>query len=262
MVTGAARGIGAAAARALAARGAGVVLLDVAEAPLRALAAELGPRVVGAETVDVGSSVDVERVASALRGRGAGVDVLINNAGVYAHGALLDVADVDFAWSMGVNVGGVVRCCRAFVPLMAGRAGAQVVNVLSEFGVLPMPGKGAYCAAKAAGFMASAVLRSELRARGVTVTEFVPPAVATGLLASARTTDRRALEREGRVLARHAVPVERVAAALVGAVERPRRRVACGCTARAVMAGMRVAPGLTAWAARKAVERMHGPEGE
>lgn len=256
VVTGAAGGIGASTARALADLGGSLVLLDSSNASLRSVAAELGDRVLLARCVDVRSSSDLSGVADALRGIGMGVDALINNAAVYAQGPLLDLPEGDFEWCVDVNLHGLVRCCRAFVPLMAGRAGAHVVNVLSEFAWLPFPNKASYCVSKCAAAMASACLRTELGAKGVRVSDFVPPAVDTGLVRNARGADAAALARETEVVRAHGKPADAVGRAIARLIRRPRDANYFGLMPRLAVLAARLAPSFARRAAARAAAKM------
>lgn len=254
VVTGAARGIGAAAAKAIATAGGRLVLIDVHGEGLARVASECGASVELARVADVRDGAALAAVASAIASRGGAIDVLVNNAAVYAQGPLLELPEGAFERCVDVNLHGLVRCCRAFLPLLTRRPGGQIINVLSEFAWLPFPNKASYCVSKSAAAMASACLRGELAGRGVRVTDFVPPAVETGLVGEAPAVDPAAQAREVDVVRRHAIPAERVATALVGAIRRPRDRVVCGAMPRAAILAARLAPEFTRrWAFRAAV---------
>lgn len=256
VLTGAANGIGAATARRLASAGARLVLLDVDQVQLAALATELGPAVAIARAIDVRDTKGLQQLALELVTQGVTLDVLVNNAAVYAQGPLLSMPLADFEWCLEVDLLGYLRCCRAFVPLMRAERRPQIVNVLSEFAVLPFPDKGAYCVAKAAARMLSACLRTELRPHGIVVTDFVPPAVDTGLVGKARTADPMALAREAAVVRAHAHPAATVAAALCAAIARPRRSVVVGLMPRAALAVMRWLPAVGERLAARAAQRL------
>ncbi len=256
VLTGAANGIGAAAARAMAAAGGRLVLLDVDAEALARLASELGSSVVIAKAVDVRDFAGLEGVAAELLALDLGVDVLVNNAGVYAQGPLLELPAGELERCLEVNLLGLVRCCRAFVPLMRQGHGGQVINVLSEFAWLPFPNKGSYCVSKAAAAMASACLRSELARRGVRVTDFVPPAVDTGLVRRASTGDPPALAREVEVVRRHGTSARAVGEAIAKVIARPRDRVVLGFTQRMAILGARLAPALARRLAWRAAVRL------
>jgi NAD(P)-dependent dehydrogenase (short-subunit alcohol dehydrogenase family) len=130
VVTGAAQGIGRAIAEGLAAEGARIVVADLRGAEE---AAASFPDGVGVEC-DVASEQDVQRLADAVAERCGGVDVLVNNAGLYASLEMrpFDRIPLD-EWRqvMDVNVASMFLTCRALVPLMRERGGGKIVNISS-----------------------------------------------------------------------------------------------------------------------------------
>jgi len=130
VVTGAAQGIGRAIAEGLAAEGARLVVADLHGAEEAAAAFEDG---VGLEC-DVASEQDVQRLADVVVERCGGVDVLVNNAGLYASLEMrpFDRIPLD-EWRqvMDVNVASMFLTCRALVPLMRERGGGKIVNISS-----------------------------------------------------------------------------------------------------------------------------------
>jgi NAD(P)-dependent dehydrogenase (short-subunit alcohol dehydrogenase family) len=167
VVTGASQGIGAAIARGLAEAGADLLLVarraDVLEGVADHLRADTGRRV---ETLvaDVTSPDTPGRIAARVHDTWSGLDVLVNNA--YSSGGVLaPVLELDDeVWDdvLTANVLAPFRLCRELVPLMAGREGASVVNVVSGSGFLPSPGIGAYGVSKAALWMLTRQLAVEL----------------------------------------------------------------------------------------------------
>jgi len=130
IVTGAAQGIGRAIARRLAAEGARVAIADVKGADEAAGALPDGVAV----TADVSSEADVARMAATVEANCGGIDVLVNNAGLYAsldpkpfEGITLE----EWRRVMDVNVASMFLCCRAVVPLLRKRGGGRIVNISS-----------------------------------------------------------------------------------------------------------------------------------
>jgi NAD(P)-dependent dehydrogenase (short-subunit alcohol dehydrogenase family) len=130
IVTGAAKGIGAAIADGLDAEGARIVVADLQGAQE---AAERYPDGLGL-TVDVSSEEDVERMAGETVERAGGVDILVNNAGLYASLQMRSFEQIpleEWRQVMDVNVASMFLTCRAVVPRMRERGGGRIVNISS-----------------------------------------------------------------------------------------------------------------------------------
>ena len=189
VVTGGASGIGRGIALALAARGANIALADLHEARLAATVREL--EAIGVEAVglrcDVTSDADVERFRDQTLSRFGRVDVLCNNAGVSVLGPSERVEMKDWQWVLDVNVLGLVRGVRAFVPAMVERGEGYVVNTASVAGIWAYSwDAGPYITSKFAAYGFSEVLARSLRPQGVGVTVVCPGLVATNLGETAR----------------------------------------------------------------------------
>lgn len=200
-VTGAARGIGLATARAFAERGARVAIGDL-DADLAAAAADA---IGGGAT---GHRLDVAHKASYaafLAGLGP-LDVLVNNAGVMPNGPFLDLPDETDRLMMEVNVFGVIHGMRLALPGMVERGRGHVVNVASLAGKFPIPGLAVYNASKYAVVGLTAATRLELAPYGVSVSAVLPSAVDTDL---ASGLDMRPIPK---------VQPEEIARAVVGSV--------------------------------------------
>jgi NAD(P)-dependent dehydrogenase (short-subunit alcohol dehydrogenase family) len=158
LVTGGNRGIGFEVCRRLAALGHDVVLTARDEALGRDAAKRLGVRF---ERLDV---ADDASVAACARRAGA-IDVLVNNAGVYPLGGVLDSTFEAWREAIETNLFGAVRCCRAFVPGMVRRGFGRVVNVSSGYGSFGegLEGPAAYCVSKAALDALTVKLAQEVR---------------------------------------------------------------------------------------------------
>ena len=180
VVTGGGSGIGRGICRALAAKGARVVVADVdgerSDAVARGLSGD-GAEALAA-TVDVSDLASVEALAETTVSRFGGVDVVCNNAGVYVGGSVRDLTPDDWRWVMSVNLDGVFHGCRVFVPLLLASRG-HLVNTASLGGLLPS--SSAYSASKAAVVSYTEILRADLADDGVGVSCLCPGAVATDL---------------------------------------------------------------------------------
>lgn len=199
VITGGASGIGLGTARALARRGCHVVLADVNDRRLagaRAEIAALGRRVLSVRC-DVASDDDVERLARTALTELGRVDILFNNAGVVVRGALEQIPIADWRWQLEVNVLGVARGIRAFLPHMLERGSGYVVNTGSVAGLLALTGEGApYIASKFAVIGLTEALALYARPLGIGVSILCPGSVDTNLGETGRTigmTPERAL---------------------------------------------------------------------
>jgi short-subunit dehydrogenase len=240
LITGAASGIGAALADALARRGSHLALGDIDAPGLEAVAARVrgaGVR-VSAHALDVADAAAVAALPGAVLGAHGRVSVLVNNAGVAVGGTFDQVAAADFDWLMSVNFFGTVRMTRAFLPILAREPVARLVNVSSIVGIVAPPGQTAYCASKFAVRGFSESLRHELEAAGspVGVTVVHPGGVRTRIAERARVPADAAPEEVARQQAVWArlltLPPEVAAETIVRAVERGQARVLVGRDAR------------------------------
>jgi short-subunit dehydrogenase len=165
-VTGAASGIGRALAIELAARGCDLALADRDEAGLASVAAEIGragsPK-VSIHRVDVSEQGQIAEFAQAAVKAHPGLNLLVNNAGVALLGQFHEIDQSQMDWLMNINFWGVVHATRAFLPHLATRGEAHIVNLSSIYGIVAPPGNTAYAAAKFAVRGFSESLRHELQ---------------------------------------------------------------------------------------------------
>jgi short-subunit dehydrogenase len=182
LVTGASSGIGAAFARALAARGAHLVLAARSTDKLEALAGELSAR-HGVRVVALHSDLAQPGAGAALAretaGRGITVDVLVNNAGFGTHGPFEAASPERERDEVQLNVAAVVDLAHAFLPGMLARGRGAMVNVASTAAFQPVPYMAVYGATKAFVLSFSEALWAEARGRGVSVLALCPGPTAT-----------------------------------------------------------------------------------
>ena len=174
MVTGAASGIGAAAAERLHAEGAKVATLDLAATALDYVLALSG---------DVSSSQDVDAAVARTEAELGPIDVLVCSAGI--PGASLRTQDVDDdEWRrvMAINADGVFYCNRAVAPRMAERGYGRVVNVASIAGKEGNPMAAAYSASKAAVIALTKSVGKDFAGTGVAVNCIAPAVIETPIL--------------------------------------------------------------------------------
>lgn len=179
LITGASRGIGAAAARVFADAGANLVLMARSAAALEELAGELGAvAVVG----DVARFEDMTRAVQTAKERFAGLDVLIGNAGVIGPIATLDATDPeDWSTAIDVNLKGVYHGMRAAMPLMRRAGGGTIITVSSGAAHNAVEGWSAYCASKAGAAMLTTSAHNDGAADGLRVMGLSPGTVATDM---------------------------------------------------------------------------------
>ena len=175
LVTGGGRGIGAAIAHTLAARGAKVVVTGRSAAELAEVAAAIDGVAVVADLAD---RAGTDQMIATVRGLGR-VDVLVNNAGIAESAPLADTDDAMWDRIMELNATAPFRLTRAFVPAMVAAGWGRVVTIASNAGLTGYGYTAAYCAAKHAAVGLTRALAIDLGRTGVTVNAVCPGWVAT-----------------------------------------------------------------------------------
>jgi 3-oxoacyl-[acyl-carrier protein] reductase len=186
VVTGAGRGIGRTIAERFVAERAVVVALDVDAASV-------------ARFTDVGGAAgvacdvrDPESVRSAIDGiteRFGGLDVVVNNAGIFVEGRVEDLDDEAWQRCFDVNVAGVFRVCRAAIPHLKRSRHGRIINAASFAAVVPSVGSAAYAASKAAVVQFTRVLAGELGPWNVTANSYAPGMIPTAMNRFAELSD-------------------------------------------------------------------------
>lgn len=208
VITGAASGIGLALAEGALARGARVVISDVREDALAEAEALLAPRgEVLAVRADVAFFADVEALAQAAVARFGRVNLLVNNAGVFASGLAWEISLDQYDWVIGVNQRSVIHGIRAFVPRMIAQGDpCHVVTISSGAGITVNPGFASYSMTKHAVVALSEALYLDLqtqRVPNIGVTIVMPGVVQSRIMFPEKTGGTLGDE----LRARHANPV-------------------------------------------------------
>jgi short-subunit dehydrogenase len=233
VVTGAARGIGAATVVALRARGAQVVAADIDGDALAEMAAATGATPC---RCDVREPSYAEQLVDAARRTYGPVDVVVANAGIGYAGEFATMPDDRLVDLLDINARAPILLARAALPEMLKTGRGSIVLVTSIAGSLLVPRESAYSASKAALEAFAVPLREELRGTGVAVSTVVPSVVPTAFW------DGRG-EAYGRRWPRP-VPVDRVGEAIADTVESGRPQVVVPPWFRLPMNIHRLTPGL------------------
>ena len=178
LITGAARGMGAATARLFAAEGARLVITDVLDAEGEALARELGDAALFRHH-DVADEEQWRRVAQEAVSRFGGIDVLVNNAGVLLMRGVLDITKQDFERVLGINLVGTFLGIKTVAPSIIERGGGAIVNISSIDGLKGSNATAAYSASKWGVRGLTKVAAMELGPRGVRVNSIHPGGIST-----------------------------------------------------------------------------------
>lgn len=180
VVTGASRGIGAAAVRRLASAGANVVLLARSGNDITKIAQDIGEKAL-AQTCDVSEWHDVEAAFERAHQQFGSIDILVNNAGVIDPVARLGDADPD-AWgkAVDINLKGVFHGIRAALPRMKSKGGI-IINLSSGAATSALEGWSHYCSSKAAVLSLTQCVHKEYADAGVRCVGLSPGTVATDM---------------------------------------------------------------------------------
>lgn len=205
LITGASRGIGAAAAREFARRGWGVAIhYHTGQEAAENLAAELRACNVPVMTVqaDVANGEEVRKMVDNVLEKFCQLDILVCNAGRSHIGLLSDIDEETWRALFGVNVDGVYHCCKAVLPHFIHRKSGSIVTVSSMWGQVGASCEAAYSATKGAVIALTKALAKELGPSGIRVNCVAPGTIDTEMNRHLSPEDLAALAEE--------TPLERI----------------------------------------------------
>lgn len=214
-ITGAARGIGKATAKALISKGAKVSIGDVDVALAQQTADELGAGTI-ALPLDVTDRASMDEFVAKTEEQLGPIDVFINNAGIMPTTWFLEEDEASIQRQFSINVMGPINGMRAVIPRMLERGRGHVINVASSAGKFPVPGIATYCGTKHAVVGITGAMRGELKDTPVDVSVVMPVIVRTELTDG--VPDTRGVK---------ALQPEDVADSIVEAIETRRYEVWC-----------------------------------
>ena len=191
LVTGASRGLGEGAARALAHAGAKVMLVARDGAAAARVARDIAGNGGQAEAMacDVADYAAVQKVVAETRSRLGGLDILVNNAGVIEPIAEIATSDPKlWADNVSINLIGAYHVIRAVLPEMLAKGGGTIVNVSSGAAYRPLEGWSAYCSGKAGLAMLTRAIELETKGRGIRVFGFSPGTIDTEMQVKIRAS--------------------------------------------------------------------------
>lgn len=194
LITGASRGIGAAAARLFAENGYNVAInYHRSEAAAKALAAELGAFAVKADVSDIG---EVREMAARVYERFGAPGVLVNNAGIAEQKLFCDISQGDWDRMFDINVKGAFNTSGVFLPGMIREKSGKIINISSIWGLVGASCEVHYSAAKAALIGFTKALAKEVAPSGITVNCVAPGVIKTDMNAALDGRTVKELEEE------------------------------------------------------------------
>jgi 3-oxoacyl-[acyl-carrier protein] reductase len=185
LVTGAGRGIGRSIAIRFASEGASVIVADLDAKNAKAAAAEIvasGGKARGRQ-VDVGDQTQVEKLVASTARDWAGIDLLVNAAGIGLTRLFLNTTLEQWENVLRVNLTGCFLCSQAAARIMSSQKRGKIINIASLSGQRGGTGRAAYGASKAGVTMLTKVMAVELARYGITVNEIAPGPVNTEMTA-------------------------------------------------------------------------------
>ena len=192
IVTGAGRGIGAVIAETFARAGADLVIADINDDSARKIAEktqQIGRKVLVVKA-DVASPADVDRLFGAVQEKFGGVDILVNNTGIWFRRPFLEITDSEWDNVLSVNLKGTFMCSQRAARMMMTKRTGCIINIASHAGIFYSRGQGVhYAASKAAIVQLTRVLAFELGPLGIRINAIAPGGIDTSGSTTASQVD-------------------------------------------------------------------------
>lgn len=193
LVTGASRGIGAAIADELAARGARVIGTATTAAGAQAIGERLAAHGGAGRALDVTDGAAVEALIEAIGKEFGAIGILVNNAGITRDQLLMRMKDEDWQAILDTNLTSVYRTSKAVMRGMMKARKGRIISIASVIGLTGNPGQANYAAAKAGIIAFSKSLAREIGSRGITVNVVAPGFIDTDMTRALPQAQREAL---------------------------------------------------------------------
>ena len=193
LVTGGSRGIGAAIAEELAARGATVIGTATSERGAQAIGERLAQRGGAGRVLDVRDSAAVETMLASIATEFGAISILVNNAGITRDQLLLRMKDEDWQAILDTNLSSVFRTSKAVLRGMMKARKGRIISIASVIGSIGNAGQSNYAAAKAGIIAFSKSIAREIGSRGITVNVVAPGFIDTDMTRALPEEQRTAL---------------------------------------------------------------------
>lgn len=240
LVTGGASGLGLALATAFLERGDRVLVTDLAPTDSRPDSLPSDARYL---RLDVRSEEEWAAARAEVERIWGGIDVVVNNAGIAQGGRIEFLTEEDWRLITDINLLGVARGCRTFVPLLKAQGSGHIVNTASLAGLVHPPTMSSYTAVKAAVVAISESLRWELEPFGISVSVLCPSFFRTNLASSLNSSDPAASSFASKLIDRSERDADQIAAEAMAGLEAGEFLILPDPDARKSYRGKRFLPG-------------------